>query len=70
MPLSTWESSLEQTEESPLKASKLDSSKMVRHIWYSLTIGMDMSAIREIKYLQELQHENITEAYLTTMKRS
>jgi hypothetical protein len=68
MPSSTWASSLEQTEESPLKASKSDSSKMVRHIWSSLTVGMDMSAIREIKYLQELQHENITEAYLTTMK--
>jgi hypothetical protein len=24
-------------------------------------VGMDMSAIREIKYLQELRHENITE---------
>lgn len=26
-----------------------------------LSAGMDMSAIREIKYLQELRHENITE---------
>jgi hypothetical protein len=24
---------------------------------------MDMSAIREIKYLQELRHENITEVW-------
>jgi cyclin-dependent kinase 7 len=30
----------------------------------SLTLGMDMSAIREIKYLQELRHENITEVRL------
>ena len=28
---------------------------------FCLTSGMDMSAIREIKYLQELRHENITE---------
>jgi cyclin-dependent kinase 7 len=27
----------------------------------TLNVGMDMSAIREIKYLQELRHENITE---------
>jgi cyclin-dependent kinase 7 len=27
----------------------------------TLTAGMDMSAIREIKFLQELRHENITE---------
>jgi cyclin-dependent kinase 7 len=26
-----------------------------------LTKGMDMSAVREIKYMQELHHENITE---------
>src|SRR5271154_7555128 len=28
---------------------------------FCLTSGMDMSAIREIKYLQELRHKNITE---------
>jgi hypothetical protein len=61
MPLYTWVSSLAQTEESLLKASRLDSLKMVRPSPSILTLGMDMSAIREIKYLQELRHENITE---------
>jgi len=32
-----------------------------------LTSGMDMSAIREIKYLQELRHENITEVCRLTL---
>jgi cyclin-dependent kinase 7 len=33
--------------------------------WHlGLTLGMDMSAIREIKYLQELRHQNITEVCL------
>ena len=61
MPLYTWVNSLAQTEESLLKASRLDSSRMVHPSPSILTLGMDMSAIREIKYLQELRHENITE---------
>jgi hypothetical protein len=61
MPLYTWVSSLAQTEESLLKASRLDSLRMVHLSPSDLTLGMDMSAIREIKYLQELRHENITE---------
>jgi cyclin-dependent kinase 7 len=28
-----------------------------------LIAGMDMSAVREIKYMQELHHENITEVF-------
>jgi len=61
MPLYTWVNSLAQTEESLLKVSRLGSLKMVHPSPFILTLGMDMSAIREIKYLQELRHENIIE---------
>ena len=61
MPLSTWASSLAQIEESLSRASRSVSSKTVGPPVRVLTRGMDMSAIREIKYLQELKHENITE---------
>ena len=66
MPSYTSGNSPAQTDESPSRASRSDSSKMVRcHGLLTQTetnpAGMDMSAIREIKYLQELRHENITE---------
>ena len=44
-----------------IKSIKIGQFKDGTALSSALILGMDMSAIREIKYLQELRHENITE---------